>query len=47
VSDRDVEDDIADVGAGASNVNSLEDRAEFGYEGLAAGNTPCFLDERA
>jgi hypothetical protein len=46
VSDRDVEDNIPDVGAGASNVNSLEDGAEFGYEGFTAGNAPGFLDER-
>jgi hypothetical protein len=47
VSDRDVQYDVANVGARASYVDSLEHGAEFGYEGLTASDTSCFLDERA
>jgi hypothetical protein len=47
VSDRYVENDVADVSARASYVDALQDRAEFGYEGLTASDSACFFDERA
>jgi len=48
MADRDVEDDVADVGASAGDVDALKDRgAELWDVGFAPSQATCLLDEAA